>query len=180
MAIKKGLTLEEAFKALHSRAKVNESKQNIKESNTKESFWLAGITHNSPSIINISKFPESVETGDADDDFTPGFEFTCKIEPIRAGRKTLLANNDESIFALWENVTDSEWEQEIKNSYSRNGSEVEGICEFTPRDQKDLEINNAEDLLNWVKDFIANSEVDGDSGFQYVWITPEYASEMEE
>lgn len=112
-----------------------------------------------------------------------GFDYITELQPILPGKKTLIMNNDEDIFPVVENTTQEEFEKALTAEFEENkkaGTYVDDSEAFPFFSYDPEDFGSAKEFVDYVNDFIANSEVDNDSSSQYRWYTSEDVLSLDE
>lgn len=138
--------------------------------------FCAAMNHSSPESVFIVKASKI-------DVRNLGFDYITKLQPILPGKKTLIMNNDEDIFPVVENTTQEEFEKALTAEFEENkkaGTYVDDSEAFPFFSYDPEDFGSAKEFVDYVNDFIANSEVDNDSSSQYRWYTSEDVLSLDE
>lgn len=140
-----------------------------------ESF-CAAMNRSSPESVFIVK-ASKIDVSNL------GFDYITELQPILPGKKTLIMNNDEDIFPVVENTTQEEFEKALTAEFEENkkaGTYVDDSEAFPFFSYDPDDFGSAKEFVDYVNDFIANSEVDNDSSSQYRWYTSEDVLSLDE
>ena len=134
---------------------------------------IACMRHSSPEDVYIIGFTSKKEKDEIIDFLNDDDWYYDAIANIQEGKKTLISNDDENIGANYENMTKEDFETEIRKAWNERDEENQYIdaplIMSIEAYEDDYDIHSAEDLIQYVNNFIEESYVDGDSSSQYIW-----------